>query len=178
MRIQVQIQPMNDPIDETEFHAMVRDVNREQNMIYLRANAPRGGIQMITHTTGVQHVYIPGYSLSFAVQLLFEFPMRFRQIFDILLMRSAQSRSQSFEQPKAVKPVSQDHGRQFMMTPKLLARINNPPSCSICLDPLIPEGMKRKKVWELECGCYYHAACVRKWWREDSRCPNCREDCA
>ena len=170
---------MNDPIEDAQFSIMVRDINREQNMLYLRTNVPQGHVYIVNEqTTDEQHVYVPGFNMGFPRILLDEFPLRFRQIVDVLVMRAAEERSRVYEQPKAVKAVLVNHGRQYFITPKLLKGKKCENNCSICLEPLLPEGKRRKKVWELECGDSFCVGCIRKWFKEDSRCPNCRKDCA
>tara|TARA_B110000211_G_C14029959_1_gene531636 strand:- start:972 stop:1514 length:543 start_codon:yes stop_codon:yes gene_type:complete len=177
--MRVLIQRFNDPMGDGNFEDVVQELNREENILYLRNNAPQGEVMLIQNQdTGQRHVYLPGYSMSFEIALLYELPWRFRHIIDLLIMRAAEDRSRNFDQPKIVKPVSVEHGRQYFITQKLLEGKKCEKNCSICLEPLLPEGKKRKKVWELECGDSFCVGCIRKWFKEDSRCPNCRRDCA
>jgi len=177
---------MNDTINSTSMVVEEENemrffiaANREMNYQHLARMSGTGRVHFIQlPVTNERHVYLPDYQLSFEIELMDEFPMRFRQMLDVLLIRAGEDRSRRHRQPKFVKPVSSEHGRQFFMTPKLLAKMDNPPNCSICMDSLIPEGMKRKKVWQMECGCIYHKGCINRWHREDSRCPNCRTDCS
>ena len=166
---------MNDPQNNDE---LAIDMNRNHNVSYLM-NIQGGDIVLVrNHSTGERMVVMPTIGVSFEHRILTEFPLRFRAFIDALLIRAAEERSRRHIQPKNVKPVSQDHGRQFFMTPKLLANMKCPPNCSICLEDLIPEGMKRKKVWKLGCDCMFHKQCIVKWFKESSRCPNCRKDCS
>jgi len=116
--------------------------------------------------------------MQFDYNIIDEFPLHFRSFVDALFLRFAEESSWNYIQPKVVKPVSVDHGRQYFITPKLLKGKKCENNCSICLDPLLPEGKRRKKIWELECGDSFCVGCIRKWFKVDSRCPNCRKDCA
>lgn len=178
---------MNDPHNFTEtgrsydeiYGTVVHDINQEHNLNYLLHALQGGDITVVRNQdTGTRMVYLPTIGVSFEHGILTEFPLRFRAFIDALMVRAAEERSRRHVQPKHVKPVSNEHGLQFFMTPKLLAKIQSPPNCSICLDPLIPEGMQRKKVWTLGCGDIFHKNCIAKWLKMDSRCPNCRKDCA
>jgi len=170
---------MNDPeidlITRAEFIAM----NREQNFGYLMANIHGGTIiindNLETHS---REIFIPSINIRFDYNLVDEFPLRFRQFVDSFLMTVMEDRSRNQVQPKRVKTVSSEHGRQYFITPKLLNGKEDV-KCTICLENLLPEGKKRKKIWELGCGCKFHSgACIKKWFRQDSRCPNCRQECS
>ena len=83
--------------------------------------------------------------------------------------------------PAPVKHVPASTGRQFFMTRKRLAELyseTEQPCCSICQEDLIPEGNARKKVWQLHGPqCTFHVGCLRRWFKESSKCPNCNQDC-
>ena len=79
--------------------------------------------------------------------------------------------------PVAEVPVT--FGRQYILTEKLLANMESPPTCSICMETLIPEGSTKKKVWQLHGPqCSFHVGCIRRWFKQSSKCPNCNVDCA
>jgi len=159
-----------------DFDGLVREMNRQQNFDYL--NYTVGEVQLINHNnTDERRILLPRIGISFQHHLINEFPMRFRAFIDQILQRVAEERSMD-TQRKKVKPVSKDHGRQYFITKKILEGKKCENNCSICLEPLLPEGTRRKKVWELGCGCSLHSVCIRKWQKQDSRCPNCRFECA
>jgi len=163
-----QVEPYND------FESIVHDMNREQNINYLQRIVGR---VLVMNDIEDPRVHLPNIGISFQYQLVNEFPFRFRSFIDAIVLRVAEERSAN--QRKPVKSVSENHGRQFFLTQKLFDKIKSPPNCSICLEPLIPEGMKRKKVWKLECGCMFHKRpCIKRWFKESSNCPNCRHDCS
>ena len=164
------------PSDLEAFQSLVAEMNREQNIQYLQYTV--GQVQIIgNRDTGDRRVFLPNIGISFRDNVINEFPMRFRAFADAILQRVAEERSRAV-QPKVVKPVSKDHGRQYFITPKLLDGQKCENKCSICLEQLLPDDKKRKKVWKLGCGCQFHKICVTKWFKEDSRCPNCRHECS
>ena len=138
-------------------------VNREHNINYLVQNVVQGRLSFIDNPeTGVSQVYLPSLRLSFDERVLNEFPMRFREIVESLIMQVMERRSYEHRQRKNVEPVPKDHGRQYFMTRKMLDKIEHPPNCTVCMDPLVPEGKKRKKVWQLGCDCIFHKQCVNR----------------
>lgn len=156
-----------------------REINRHENINYLLHSLQGGDVAMIRNAhTNQRQVYLPSLHIRFDYPILEDFPLRFRAFVDALLLRAAEERSRAYNQPKVVKPVSQDHGKQYFITPKLLDGAKCENNCSICLEPLLPEGKRRKKIWKLGCDCQFHIGCVKRWFKEDSRCPNCRQDCA
>ena len=161
------------------FGSVVREMNREHNFEYLGQMLQGAQLTIVRNQeTGYRSVYIPSLGISFDHDIVHEFPLRFRAFVDALVIRIQENRSRLHNQPKVVKPVSMEHGRQYYITPKLLEGKKCEKNCSICLDPLLPEGKRRKKVWELECGDSFCVGCIRKWFKMDSRCPNCRKDCS
>jgi len=153
------------------------DINRQQNLSYLFHCIDGASISMVIHRiTNQPHILIPSLNISFSREVMNEIPFRFREFMDSVFLRVAEERSSNI--PKIVKTVSKDHGRQYFITSKILKGKKCENNCSICLEKLLPDDKKRKKIWELECGCKYCVACVRKWFRQDSRCPNCRNECS
>lgn len=156
-----------------------RDLNRNENFNYLDYHFGMSNIALIRPTANQsQQIFLGPLGLHFDYTVSEDFPLRFRAFIDAILVRAAEERSRQYPQPKTIKPVSANHGRQFFITPKILEAMKDPSNCSICLEQLLPENMKRKKIWTLGCGCNYHKICVAKWFKEESRCPNCRSDCA
>ena len=139
-----------------------------------------GGFAFV-HLAGepAARVYLEGPRLLFPSTVLNANPDDFVQELNALMLEAALYRSAAeTPQRRVAKTVPATAGRQFYMTPKLLAQFDSPPRCSICLDPLIPEGMNRKKVWQIHGPqCTFHCACLRRWHRESTNCPNCNLDC-
>jgi len=165
--------------DSETMRRVFTEINREENINYLLQALQGGDIAMVRHErTQERQIYLPSLQIRFEYSVIEEFPLRFRQFIDALLQRVAEERSRNYHQPKVVKPVCADHGRQYFITPKLLEGKKCENKCSICLELLLPHGKRRKKVWELECGDSFCVGCIRKWFKVDSRCPNCRKECS
>ena len=173
---------VNDPpntLSSEMFEQINRDINRNQNINYLVHVLGGGDVLIIRNgNTEERQVYLPSLHIRFGYELMEEFPLRFREFIDALLIRAMEERSRLFSQPNIVKSVSADHGRQYFITQKMLDGKPCEKNCSICLDPLLGEGKKCKKIWELECGDCFHKQCIAKWQKNSSRCPNCRHECS
>ena len=126
-------------------------------------------------------VHVQGPGLLFPSTLLNEDTAVFLTELDNLIQRAVVARSAALSQPlPPVDPVPSTFGRQYWLTPKLLAQMATLPDiCTICREPLLPAGAKRRKVWQLHGPqCTFHIGCLRRWQKESSKCPNCMINCA
>jgi len=126
-------------------------------------------------------VWIPSIGIAFSSTTLNLSRPMFLTAIDNLMQEAVLQQSMLQDQPaKTVKPVSPSFGRQYYTTQKLLKSMKEaPPRCSICLEDLLPEGSKRRKVWQLHGPqCTFHIGCLKRWHKESSKCPNCNLDCS
>lgn len=158
---------------------VVAEMNRMQNLSYLQViNGPRRITESYNHRTGERYIFMPRFNINIPAEIAGEFPIRFRQIIQLILERTAEERSQAYQQPRIVKEVLNTFGTEFTFNKKRKRDAEQEEDefrrCSICMEDFKP----REKIRQLHGRkCCFHKRCINKWFKENSTCPNCGLDC-
>ena len=150
--------------------AIAAQVNYEHNYQTLM-HLSRGRISIDNRTTQ-RRIVVHSHGIAFDIELLSLFPLRFNETLQQLLDHTAAVRSSLAQRAaRTVKPVSEDAITELRFTKK----IKGYPRCTICMEDF----KSNEKIWQLHGKqCSYHKRCLKKWFKQNSTCPNCGLDCA
>ena len=148
--------------------AAARETWSQINMHYLAMHT-----NMIVRDHENESIILPMIGLGFSNIHIETPPHEFEAWFATIMEERTMEVSRLFEQPKHVIAVPDDFGKTIIWQKKTENKEHN--TCSICMD----EFKTRNKVRELcSSGCRFHKRCIKRWFKNSSKCPNCNNDCA
>jgi len=153
-----------------------------QAELYLEANLNTirqlGTFHIVQHDAPHGMVFFHSLPISLNVQMLYDTPQSFLQhVNEMLLSVGTIESSRANAAPRVVPRVDErTFGKVYNLT--RTSQTDAMPKCTICLEPLLAEGRKWAKVWQLHGPqCTFHVRCLRKWHEGNCTCPNCGLRC-
>ena len=143
--------------------------NRRTNMRLLHTYEVEE-IRVTPGSTTMSAVFA-NFEVEFDLSLLYVHPLDFEAVFSELVNRGVEEMSLHLHAPPPAAPAPQDYGtmRRFRK-----AWVGEYPKCSICLEDF----KSGEKIQTLHTkNCTFHHRCLKKWFREQNRCPNCNIPC-
>jgi len=119
----------------------------------------------------VEYIYISSLRLYIDTNNLLINTNNFQNMLDSLLIQRASYLSENIEQKKFVQePIKDDAGEIFRVNKKTRQQ-NDLSCCSICQCEFKSNEIVRKM--HNSCSCIYHKNCIKKWFKNSNKCPNC-----